>query len=153
MSNSIYFLILLDGAWQQVELNGQIKGTLLEHLKPATQYTLRVLAEGPAGRSSPSQELAVQTQPQRPSGPPLNVAARPVSPTQLLVTWAPPLQELRHGEILGFNVGVKEIRYFLVKILFIILGFVTCCCINEFFKHVFKVKYFHQISGKVSIKS
>lgn len=93
-----------------MELNGQARGTLLENLKPATQYTLRVLAEGPAGRSAPSQELAVQTQPQRPAGPPLNVAARPVSSTQLLVTWSPPLPELRHGEILGYNVGVKEIR-------------------------------------------
>ena len=44
----------------------------------------------------------------RPGGPPINVQARPLSSTQLLVTWNSPLQELRHGEIQGFNVGFRE---------------------------------------------
>lgn len=47
----------------------------------------------------------------RPAGPPLNVAARPVSSSQLLVTWAPPLPELRHGDIQGYYVGYREIRF------------------------------------------
>ncbi|KAL1130463.1 hypothetical protein AAG570_011711 [Ranatra chinensis] len=95
--------------WQQVELSGQLKGALVENLKPATKYIMRVIAEGLAGRSDPSADLTVRTEPQRPAGPPLNLAVRPVSSTQLLVTWSPPVPELRHGDIQGYYVGYKEI--------------------------------------------
>lgn len=66
-----------------------------------------MIAEGPAGRSAPSVELQVRTEPQRPAGPPLNLSARPISSTELLVTWTPPLLELRHGEIQGYNIGYR----------------------------------------------
>lgn len=66
-----------------------------------------MIAEGPAGRSAPSQELAIKTEPQRPAGPPLNLSARPMSPTDILVAWTGPLAELRHGEIQGYNIGYK----------------------------------------------
>lgn len=80
---------------------------LIEDLKPATKYAFRVIAEGPAGKSTPSAELIVRTEPQRPAGPPLSLAVRPVSSTELLVSWTPPLPELRHGEIQGFNIGYR----------------------------------------------
>ncbi|XP_011307192.1 Down syndrome cell adhesion molecule-like protein Dscam2 isoform X1 [Fopius arisanus] len=98
------------GMWQQQELTGPPLpyATLIDDLKPATRYTIRIIAEGPAGRSSPSAELVVRTEPQRPAGPPINIAARPISPTEILVTWSPPLAELRHGDIQGFNVGFRE---------------------------------------------
>ena len=98
------------GPWQQVELSGQLRGALIENLKPATRYAMRVIAEGIAGRSEASTELNIRTEPQRPAGPPLSLSVRPVSSTQLLVTWSPPLRELRHGDILGYYVGYKEIR-------------------------------------------
>ena len=106
------FEIVSAGNWQQIELTGiPLQHTaLIEDLKPATKYVFRVVAEGPAGLSGPSAELAVRTEPQRPAGPPLNVALRPVSSTELLVTWSPPLAELRHGDIQGYNVGYREIR-------------------------------------------
>lgn len=72
---------------------------LIENLKPATKYSFRIIAEGPAGRSSPSEELIIRTEPQRPAGPPLNVSARSISSTEILVTWSPPLPELRNGDI------------------------------------------------------
>ncbi|CAH1390384.1 unnamed protein product [Nezara viridula] len=97
------------GSWRQNELSGQVRGALIENLKPATKYLMRVIAEGPAGRSSPSTELWVRTEPQRPAGPPLGLAVRPVSSTQLHVTWSPPLPDLRHGDIQGYYVGYKEI--------------------------------------------
>ncbi|XP_014291200.1 cell adhesion molecule Dscam2 isoform X4 [Halyomorpha halys] len=97
------------GSWRQNELSGQVRGALIENLKPATKYLMRVIAEGPAGRSSPSTELWVRTEPQRPAGPPLGLSVRPVSSTQLHVTWSPPLPDLRHGDIQGYNVGYKEI--------------------------------------------
>ncbi|XP_073976314.1 Down syndrome cell adhesion molecule 2 isoform X7 [Rhodnius prolixus] len=97
------------GSWKQVELSGQVRGALVEGLKPATKYLMRVAAEGPAGRSGPSSELRITTEPQKPAGPPLNLSIRPVSSTKLLVSWSPPLAHLRHGDIQGYYVGYKEI--------------------------------------------
>lgn len=93
------FIIL--GSWHQLEFSDSPLpyAALIEDLKPASKYTFRVIAEGPAGRSSPSDELVVRTEPQRPAGPPLNPTVRPVSSTEILVTWSPPLPELRHGDI------------------------------------------------------
>lgn len=97
-----------DRQWQYIEISDPPQHTcLIENLKPATKYSFRVIAEGPAGRSAPSQELVVKTEPQRPAGPPLNLAARPLSSTEILISWMPPLHELRHGEIQGFNIGYK----------------------------------------------
>ncbi|KAH0954098.1 hypothetical protein HN011_010881, partial [Eciton burchellii] len=98
------------GMWQQQEFTGPPLpyAALIDDLKPATRYTIRVIAEGPAGRSVPSAELVVRTDPQRPAGPPMNLAARALSSSEILVTWSPPLPELRHGDIQGFNVGYRE---------------------------------------------
>jgi hypothetical protein len=98
----------LDRQWQYMEISEPVQYTaLIENLKPATKYAFRVIAEGPAGKSSPSQELMIKTDPQRPAGPPLNLSARPLSATEILVTWMPPLYELRNGEIQGYNIGYK----------------------------------------------
>ncbi|XP_024084690.1 Down syndrome cell adhesion molecule-like protein Dscam2 [Cimex lectularius] len=96
--------------WKQVELSGQLRGALVEGLKPATKYIMKVAAEGPAGRSGWSADLWVTTEPQRPAGPPLGISVRPISSSKLLVTWTPPLAELRHGDIQGYYVGYKEIN-------------------------------------------
>lgn len=97
-----------DRPWQEIVISDPPQYTaLIENLKPATKYIFRVIAEGQAGQSSPSQELQVKTEPQRPAGAPLNLSARPLSSTEILVTWMPPLGELRHGEIQGFNIGYK----------------------------------------------
>ncbi|XP_076249074.1 Down syndrome cell adhesion molecule 2 isoform X9 [Calliopsis andreniformis] len=98
------------GMWQQQEFTGPPLpyAALIDELKPATRYTIRVIAEGPAGRSVPSSELVVRTEPQRPAGPPINLAARALSSSEILITWSPPLPELRHGDIQGFNVGYRE---------------------------------------------
>ncbi|XP_072747750.1 dscam family member AbsCAM isoform X4 [Anoplolepis gracilipes] len=98
------------GMWQQQEFTGPPLpyAALIDDLKPATRYTIRVIAEGPAGRSVPSAELVVRTEPQRPAGPPMNLAARALSSSEILVSWSPPLPELRHGDIQGFNVGYRE---------------------------------------------
>lgn len=96
----------VDRQWLSMDISDPPQYTaMIENLKPATRYAFRVLAEGPAGRSAPSQELVIRTEPQRPAGPPLNLSARPVSSTDILITWMPPLQELRHGEIQGYNIG------------------------------------------------
>lgn len=97
-----------DRPWQEIVIADPPQYTAnIENLKPATRYIFRVIAEGQAGQSAPSQELHVKTEPQRPAGAPLNLSARPLSSTEILVTWMPPLGELRHGEIQGFNIGYK----------------------------------------------
>ncbi|XP_043647320.1 Down syndrome cell adhesion molecule-like protein Dscam2 isoform X5 [Drosophila teissieri] len=94
--------------WQQIEVKDPPHfNAMIENLKPATRYAFRVIAEGSAGRSAPSQELIVRTEPQRPAGPPLSLSARPLSSTELLISWVAPLPELRHGDIQGYNVGYK----------------------------------------------
>ncbi|XP_076388392.1 Down syndrome cell adhesion molecule 2 isoform X12 [Megachile rotundata] len=104
------FSVETGGMWQQQEFTGPPLpyAALIDELKPATRYTIRVIAEGPAGRSVPSAELIVRTEPQRPAGPPINLAARALSSSEILITWSPPLPELRHGDIQGFNVGYRE---------------------------------------------
>lgn len=91
-------------------MSSQLRGTLIEELRPATQYRFRVVAEGSAGQSKPSEEIVVTTEPQKPSGPPLNIQIQSVSSTELVVTWSPPQADLRNGEILGYNVGFREER-------------------------------------------
>lgn len=99
----------LERSWHHIEISDPPQyTTLIENLKPATRYAFRIIAEGPAGQSAPSQELIIRTEPQRPAGPPLSVNARPLSSTEILVTWMPPLAELRHGEIQGYNIGYKS---------------------------------------------
>lgn len=107
----VEYMELERSSWLQIEISNPPQYTaLIENLKPATRYAFRVIAEGPAGQSSPSQDLMVRTEPQRPAGPPLNVNARPMSSTDILITWMPPLPELRHGEIQGYNIGYKSVQ-------------------------------------------
>lgn len=96
-----------DHPWNQLEISDTQYTALIENLKPATKYLFRVIAEGPAGQSIPSQELDVKTEPQRPAGAPLNLSARPISSSEIVVTWMAPLVELRHGDILGYNIGIR----------------------------------------------
>lgn len=105
----IMFCFLVTTTWQNVEV-GIIPSAIIEDLKPDTKYLVRVIAEGTAGRSIPSEPLLIKTEPQRPAGAPLHINVRPMSSTEILVSWSPPLFELRHGKILGYNVGIKEAR-------------------------------------------
>nr|XP_018897402.1 PREDICTED: Down syndrome cell adhesion molecule-like protein Dscam2 isoform X3 [Bemisia tabaci] len=97
-----------ESGWKKLEVNSQQRGALIDDLKPATNYLLRVISEGSAGQSSPSNEILITTESQRPAGPPLEVSVRALSSTELLVTWSPPHPDYRHGEIIGYNVGFKE---------------------------------------------
>lgn len=46
----------LDRQWQYIEISDPPQYTaVIENLKPATKYSFRVIAEGPAGKSAPSQ--------------------------------------------------------------------------------------------------
>ncbi|KAE8748711.1 hypothetical protein FOCC_FOCC004514 [Frankliniella occidentalis] len=93
--------------WQRLDVRGQ-HAAVISDLRPATRYAVRVVAEGAAGRSEPSAELTLRTEPQRPAGAPLGVTARAVSSTTVLLTWSAPAPELRHGDVTSYNVGFKE---------------------------------------------
>ncbi|XKL60149.1 hypothetical protein PGB90_001165 [Kerria lacca] len=105
--SEVYPAYYLD-TWLYSEVSNQLRGTLIEDLKPATQYRFRVIAEGSAGQSKPSEEIIVTTEPQKPAGPPLNIQIQSISSIELVVTWAPPQSDLQNGEILGYNVGFRE---------------------------------------------
>ncbi|KAK3920463.1 Down syndrome cell adhesion molecule-like protein Dscam2 [Frankliniella fusca] len=92
--------------WKRVDVRGQ-HAAVISDLRPATRYVLRVFAEGAAGRSEPSAELLVRTEPQRPAGAPLGLTARALSSTAVLLTWSAPAPELRHGDITSYNVGFR----------------------------------------------
>jgi hypothetical protein len=97
-----------DQQWKHIDIADPPQySALIENLKPATRYVFRVIAEGPTGRSMPSQELTVKTEPMRPNAPPINLSARPLSSTEIIVNWSPPLHEFRNGDILGYNIGYR----------------------------------------------
>ena len=100
----------LQDSWLYTDVSSQLRGTLIEELRPATKYKFRVLAEGPAGQSRPSEEILVTTEPQKPSGPPLNLQIQAISSSELAVTWVPPHIDSRNGDIVGYNVGFREER-------------------------------------------
>ncbi|XP_076273020.1 Down syndrome cell adhesion molecule 2 isoform X2 [Rhynchophorus ferrugineus] len=113
-SNEVFKFIVefkeMERPWHQIDLTETPLpySAIIDDLKPATKYSFRLIAEGPAGRSLPSDEIVVRTLSEKPAGPPLNPNARPISSTEILVTWTPPLPELRHGEIQGFNIGYRS---------------------------------------------
>ncbi|KAF4517520.1 hypothetical protein B566_EDAN006522, partial [Ephemera danica] len=107
-----YFVHYIEdtGSWDQsrtVAVPGSAHSAVLEPLTPATRYTVRVIAQGPAGRSAPSPELRLTTHAQRPAGPPLQLSVTPVSSSALAISWSPPRSELQHGNIASYNVGFR----------------------------------------------
>lgn len=115
MNVSLRFRLLFffSGPWNKPnmrELTTSDHSLLVENLQPATRYVFRVIAESSVGRSDPTTELLVTTEPQKPGGPPRHLSVYPLSSTALRITWAPPLKELQHGTIQGYYVGYKEMR-------------------------------------------
>lgn len=91
-------------------MDGNFHTAHVSGLQPATKYSLRVIAAGDAGWSTPSDDLTAITNPESPSGPPTRIEVRSLSSTQLLVTWAPPQTDQRNGLVLGYNVGFEVAR-------------------------------------------
>lgn len=55
--------------------------------------------------------LQVRTEGEAPSAPPTGVRADALSPTSLRVMWDPPPTHAHHGDLLGYNVGVRRHEY------------------------------------------
>ncbi|XP_060934457.1 protein tyrosine phosphatase receptor type Fa isoform X2 [Limanda limanda] len=71
-------------------------------LSPFSEYEFRVMAVNNVGRGPPSGIVDTRTSEQAPSSPPLQVQARMLSSSTMLVQWEPP--EEPNGLILGYKV-------------------------------------------------
>lgn len=71
-------------------------------LSPFFEYEFRVLAVNNVGRGPPSNIVETRTGEQAPSSPPLQIQARLLSSTTILVQWEPP--EEPNGQILGYRI-------------------------------------------------
>ncbi|KAM9831674.1 protein tyrosine phosphatase receptor type Fa [Neosynchiropus ocellatus] len=71
-------------------------------LSPFSGYEFRVLAVNNVGRGPSSTTVDTRTSEQAPSSPPLNVQARMLSSSTMLVKWDPP--EEANGQIQGYRV-------------------------------------------------
>uniref|UniRef100_A0A8C5I3Q6 Receptor-type tyrosine-protein phosphatase F n=1 Tax=Gouania willdenowi TaxID=441366 RepID=A0A8C5I3Q6_GOUWI len=71
-------------------------------LSPYSEYEFRVMAVNNIGRGPPSDAVETRTGEQAPSSPPLQVQARMLSASTMLVQWAPP--EEPNGQIRGYRV-------------------------------------------------
>ncbi|XP_069190704.1 cell adhesion molecule Dscam2 isoform X3 [Procambarus clarkii] len=93
---------------EEVGVGGDITMARLAPLLPDTQYLVRILAANHLGSSPHSEPLQVRTEGEAPSAPPTSVRADALSPTSLRVMWDPPPSHTHHGDLLGFNVGVRR---------------------------------------------
>ncbi|XP_069681715.1 cell adhesion molecule Dscam1-like isoform X3 [Periplaneta americana] len=96
-------------SWNNVTVGGSIRKARLGALRPATSYRLRLLAVNEVGAGPPSEATLALTLQEAPSGPPIDVTVEATSPESLVVKWKPPLVSYSNGEILGYQVGYREI--------------------------------------------
>ncbi|XP_069693342.1 cell adhesion molecule Dscam2-like [Periplaneta americana] len=83
--------------------------TRITDLQPAMTYYFRVAAFNQLGASPLSRAVSVTTEPEVPSGPPLNLAVTAIGPHALHVTWDPPHVKDRNGLILGYYLGYVQL--------------------------------------------
>ncbi|XP_071546322.1 cell adhesion molecule Dscam2-like isoform X3 [Panulirus ornatus] len=93
---------------EEVGVGGDTTTARLAPLVPDTQYLVRILAANHLGSSPHSEPLQVRTEGEAPSAPPTGVRADALSPTSLRVMWDPPPPHTHHGDLLGYNVGVRR---------------------------------------------
>jgi hypothetical protein len=107
-----YFLLYLDswqGPSQEVIVDGSDSKAMLDELRPATTYSVRVVAENTLGPGAASQELQVRTDEEAPTGAPRHVAVEAASSTQLALLWEPPPEDQWNGILRGYYVGHREL--------------------------------------------
>ncbi|XP_049771836.1 Down syndrome cell adhesion molecule-like protein Dscam2 [Schistocerca cancellata] len=92
----------------QVLVQGDQQNVTVAGLLPAHAYHFRALASNSIGTSNATSELSVTTEEEPPESPPRDVKVRTKSSESLLVTWKPPEQKFRNGEILGYHIGYRE---------------------------------------------
>ncbi|GLH10491.1 Protein sidekick [Gryllus bimaculatus] len=94
--------------WNNVTVGGAARTARIGALKPASSYTLRLLAVNEVGAGAPSEGTDVLTLQEAPSGPPIDITVEATTPEVLIVRWKPPLLSYSNGDILGYQVGYRE---------------------------------------------
>lgn len=98
-------------------MDGSESKATLDELRPATTYSVNVVAENTLGPGASSQELHVRTDEEAPTGAPRRMAVEAVSSTQLAVSWEPPPEDRWNGILRGHYVGHHELGLVLKTIL------------------------------------
>ncbi|BES91298.1 Down syndrome cell adhesion [Nesidiocoris tenuis] len=93
--------------WETVSAGSELQ-TTLNHLHPATVYSIKVQAMNQLGAGEPSDIIQVTTSMEAPSGEPQGLAVTTKSPTELAVSWLPPPLYTHNGELIGYHVGYRE---------------------------------------------
>ncbi|XP_064112208.1 cell adhesion molecule Dscam2-like isoform X2 [Macrobrachium nipponense] len=99
------------GSWGEGEeevIAGNNHSARLAPLLPDTQYLVRLLAANHLGSSPHSEPLQVRTEGEAPSAAPMSVRADAVSSGSIRVLWEPPPPHTHHGDLLGYNLGVRR---------------------------------------------
>ncbi|XP_050541670.1 cell adhesion molecule Dscam2 isoform X2 [Daktulosphaira vitifoliae] len=87
------------------------KNLIIDGLKPASSYHIRIIAENAIGHSEPSNEMQATTQEEAPNMSPRNIRVETKSKTEIVVMWEPPPPEACNGLLLGYHVGYLPIDY------------------------------------------
>ncbi|KAG7310281.1 hypothetical protein JYU34_003034 [Plutella xylostella] len=97
-----------DRVVERHELSDSLEASTLEYLveglRPATAYAMRLAAVNSIGESEYSDAVIVKTMEEAPSEPPHNVQVQATAPGELLVKWQSPPQDSWNGELLGYVV-------------------------------------------------
>ncbi|CAL4132916.1 unnamed protein product, partial [Meganyctiphanes norvegica] len=73
-----------------------------------TNYEVQVVSFNAQGESEPSAPLTVYVGEAVPTGSPKNIRAQPVSSTEIKITWEPPDEKLKNGELLGYKIFYRK---------------------------------------------
>ncbi|XP_022178264.1 Down syndrome cell adhesion molecule-like protein Dscam2 [Myzus persicae] len=96
--------------WSNYTIGGSLSYTKISYLKPATQYTTRVIAVNDFGSSNPSPNNTVTTLEDEPSAPPNNVEAIDIDTHQVTIRWKPPDKDTWNGQITCYKVSYADVN-------------------------------------------
>ncbi|XP_075215282.1 cell adhesion molecule Dscam2-like [Lycorma delicatula] len=94
--------------WNNITVGGNTHSAHLSALLPSTVYAVRVLGLNDIGAGLPSNVISASTLQEAPSEPPKDVTAETPAPKTLLIRWKPPNRGIGKNDILGYQVGYRE---------------------------------------------
>uniref|UniRef100_A0A1L8DK65 Putative axon guidance receptor dscam n=1 Tax=Nyssomyia neivai TaxID=330878 RepID=A0A1L8DK65_9DIPT len=104
----IYYFEIEDGAEMYMD-STTLDVTLME-LRPFTEYTISVVPFNQNGMGDPSNEIKVKTYSSTPSEPPHNVSLEATSSTSVTISWEPPPEDKRNGQITGYKIRYRKMK-------------------------------------------
>ncbi|XP_059613953.1 neogenin [Phlebotomus argentipes] len=104
----VYYFEIEDGAEMYMD-STTLEATLTE-LRPFTEYTISVVPFNQNGMGDPSNEIKVKTYSSTPSEPPHNVSLEATSSTSVTISWEPPPEDKRNGQITGYKIRYRKMK-------------------------------------------